>query len=154
MTGSAATSISASKSTPSRLEWLSATTAAIDAIAGTVASLPACIYRLTDEGREEDDAHPLARLVRDGPNAHQSWPDFAQWLVAQTLRYGNGVSEIVLDDAGRLTELRPIPFERISAKVLQDRRIVYDFTDLITLQPRRLLDSEVLHLRDRSATTA
>ena len=133
-----------------RLEWLSAATASIDAISGTVASLPAMVYMLTDNGREEDDAHPLARLIRDGPNAHQSWPDFVQWLVAQTLRYGNGICEQVLDDAGRLTALRPIPFERIALKVLGDGTFVYDFVDIVTLQQRRLLDREVFHLRDRS----
>ena len=133
-----------------RLEWLSAATASIDAIAGTVASLPAMVYMLTDAGREEDDAHPLARLIRDGPNAHQSWPDFVQWLVAQTLRYGNGICEQVLDDAGRLTALRPIPFERIALRVLGDGTLVYDFVDIVTLQQRRLLDREVFHLRDRS----
>ena len=108
------------------------------------------VYRVTDAGRVEDDQHPLASLIRDGPNSHQSWPDFVQWLVAQTLRYGNGIAEQVLDDAGRLIELRPIPFERICLKVLPDRTLVYDFVDIVTLQQRRLLDREVFHLRDCS----
>lgn len=133
-----------------RLEWLSAAIAAIDAIAGTIASLPAYVFVVSKDGREEDPAHPLARLVRDGPNAHQTWPDFVQWWIAQTLRYGNGVAEKALDDAGRLIELRPLPFERIAVKVLDTGRLVYEFTDQITLQRRRLLDDEVLHLRDRS----
>ena len=72
-----------------RVEWLAAATAAIDAISGTVASLPAMVYRVTEAGREEDTSHPLARLVRDGPNSHQTWPDFMQWLTAQTLRHGD-----------------------------------------------------------------
>lgn len=133
-----------------RVEWLSAAIAAIDAIAGTVASLPAIVYRVTESGREEDTQHPLARAVRDGPNMHQTWPDFIQWLVAQTLRFGNGLAEQVLDGGGQLSELRPIPWDRVAPKVLLTGRIVYDFTDPITFQRRRLLDSEVLHLRDRS----
>jgi HK97 family phage portal protein len=133
-----------------RGEWLSAVTAAIDAITGTIASLPALVYRVTDTGREEDTAHPLARIVRDGPNAHQTWPDFIQWLVAQCLRHGNGLAEQVLDNADRLNELRPLPWDRVAPKILLTGRMVYDFTDPITLQRRRLLDSEVLHLRDRS----
>ncbi len=133
-----------------RLEWLSAATAAIDAISGTVASLPALVYRVTDKGREEDAEHPLARIVRDGANAHQTWPDFSQWLVAQTLRHGNGLAEQVLDDGNQLVELRPVPWDRIAPKMLLNGRMVYDFTDPITLQRRRLLDTEVLHLRDRS----
>jgi HK97 family phage portal protein len=132
-----------------RLEFLSAATASIDAIAGTVASLPAIVYRTTANGREEDNTHPLARLVRDGPNQHQSWPDFIQWLVAQTLRHGNGLAEQVFA-GNQLAELRPIPWDCLSAKVLLDGRLVFDFTDPITLQRRRLLDTECLHLRDRS----
>ena len=133
-----------------RLEWLSAATAAIDAIAGTLASLPAYVYFVDANGRTEDNSHPLTRLVRDGPNAHQSWPDFLQWLVAQTLRYGNGVAEKVYDSAGRLTELKPIPFDRIAIKVLETGRLTYEFTDQVTLQRRKLFNEDVLHLRDRS----
>lgn len=133
-----------------RGEWLSAVTAAVDAISGTFASVPAIVYRLTPDGREEDAEHPLSKIVRDGANANQAWPDFIQWLVAQTLRHGNGLAEQVLDEGGVLVELRPLPWERISPKVLVSGRLVYDFTDPITLQRRRLLDSEVFHLRDRS----
>jgi HK97 family phage portal protein len=133
-----------------RLEWLSAATAAIDAISGTIASLPAFVYRLTDAGRVEDAAHPLARAIRDGPNPHQTWPDFVQWLVAQTLRHGNGLAEQTFDQAGRFTGLRPLAWDRVAPKVLPDGRLVYDFSDPITMTRRRLLDSEVFHLRDRS----
>jgi HK97 family phage portal protein len=131
-------------------EWLSAVAAAIDAISGTLASLPAYVYIMTDAGRQEDAEHPIARMVRDGPNANQTWPDFAQWLVADTLRYGNGVAEKVYDDAGRLAELRPIPWPRVAPRILPTGRLVYDFSDPITLQRRRLLDTEIFHLRDRS----
>ena len=133
-----------------RGEWLSAVTAAVDAIAGTIASLPARVYRLTGAGREEDSAHPLAAIVRDGPNQYQTWPDFIQWLVAQVLRYGNGLAEKVLDNNGVLIELRPLPWERVAPKILLTRRLVFDFSDPVTLEWRRLLDTDVLHLRDRS----
>jgi phage portal protein BeeE len=86
--------------------------------------------------------------VRDGANAHQTWPDFAQWLVASTLRHGNGLAEQIFDDGNRLVELRPVPWDRVAPKVLPGGRLVYDFTDAITRERRRLLDAEVIHLRD------
>jgi phage portal protein BeeE len=128
-----------------RLEWLSAATAAIDAISGTLATLPAYVYVKTAKGREEDGEHPLARIVRDGANAHQTWPDFLQWKAAQCLRYGNALAELIHDGSG-LAELRPMPWERVNAKILPNGRLVYDFTDPQTMQRRRLLDSEVTHL--------
>jgi HK97 family phage portal protein len=132
------------------LEWLSASTAAIDAIAGTIASLPAYTYRVTDNGRQEDQGHPLTRIVRDGPNENQTWPDFAQWLVAECLRHGNGLAEKLYDDRGGLYGLMPMPWERTAAKILTNGRLVYDYTSPFTNQRRRLLDTEVMHLRDRS----
>jgi HK97 family phage portal protein len=47
-------------------------------------------------------------------------------------------------------ELRPVPWDIVAPKVLAGGRLVYDFTDPITRERRRLLDSDVLHLRDRS----
>jgi HK97 family phage portal protein len=131
-------------------EWLSSASAAIDAIAATEGTLPAIVYRKTPEGREEDENHPVARLMCDGPNEHQTGPDFMTWLVAETLRYGNGVAELLRDDAGRLTGLRPIPAPRRSIMLLPSGRLAYDVIDAATLERRRLLDDEVLHLRDRS----
>lgn len=133
-----------------RAEWLSAVTAAIDAIAGTIASLPAYVYRVTDAGREEDEAHPLALIVRDGFNENLTWPDGMQWLAAECLRHGNAVAEKIADDGARIRELRPLPWPSLAAKVLPTGRMVYDFTDPLTGRRRRLLDTEVLHLRDRT----
>jgi HK97 family phage portal protein len=131
-------------------EWLSSASAAIDAIATTEGTLPAIVYRKTADGRQEDDAHPLARLIHDGPNDHQTWPDFVTWLVAETLRFGNGVAELLRDDAGTLIGLKPLPADRRSIMLLQNGRLAYDAIDAATLQRRRLLDGEVVHLRDRS----
>lgn len=134
-----------------RAEWLSAVSASIDAIAGTLASLPCYVYRVSDTGREEDDTHPLALLIRDGFNANMTWPDGIQWLAAECLRHGNAVAEKVMDPStGRLAALRPLPWPCLVVKILTTGRLVYEFTDPINGQRRRLLDTEVLHLRDRS----
>ncbi|WP_374656460.1 phage portal protein [Dongia sp.] len=132
-----------------RTEWLSAAAAAIDAIAGTICSLPAYVYRVTDAGREEDPGHPLARLTVDGFNDNLSWPDGVQWLGAECLRYGNAALEKI-PAAGAVRELVPLPWPCLVPKILASGRMVYEYTDPITGLRRRLLDTDVLHLRDRT----
>jgi HK97 family phage portal protein len=110
---------------------------------------------VTDAGREEDTGHPLARLIRNGPNSKQTWPDFVEWLVASTLLRGNGLLEIITDGGGRVVELRPIPWEFVSVQLLPNGRLAYDIVAATSLHGatgriRRLLEGEVLHLRDRS----
>ena len=75
-------------------ENLSTVLACVSAISSAIASLPAFVYRVTDLGREEDNAHPLTRIIRNGPNDKQTWPDFIEWLMASTLLRGNGLVEI------------------------------------------------------------
>lgn len=136
-------------------ENLSTVLACVSAISSAVASLPVWIYRLSEQGRDVDKGHSLARLVRQGANAHQSWPDFIEWLLASTLLRGNGLAEIVPDARGAVVELRPIPWEWVSVQLLPSGRLAYDVVELVSIyggqgRPRRLLEGEVLHLRDRS----
>ena len=133
-----------------RAEWLSAVTAAIDAIAGTLASLPPYVYRVGPEGRVEDPLHPLAVIVRDGFNPNLTWPDGVQWLAAECLRHGNAVVQKLVDTNGMLRGLLPLPWECLAVQILDSGRLVYEFTDPNGGKRRRLLDTEVLHLRDRS----
>jgi HK97 family phage portal protein len=136
-------------------ENLSTVLACVSAISSAIASLPAFVYRVTDEGRNEDPGHPLARLIRNGPNSKQTWPDFIEWLMASTLLRGNGLVEIETDGGGRVTELVPIPWEYVSVQLLPNGRLAYDIVATTSLygatgRLRRLLEGEVLHLRDRS----
>jgi len=136
-------------------ENLSAVLACVEAVAGNIAALPVYVFRRTDEGRELDRAHPVMRLIRNGPNRHQTWSDFAQWLVASTLLRGNGLAEIVTDERGAVVELAPVPWEHVSVQLLPSGRLGYDISEITAIgggtgRVRRLLDDEVLHLRDRS----
>jgi HK97 family phage portal protein len=141
---------------PRMAEGMSAVLACIEAIAGSLAALPWWVYRVSEVGRTVDERHALAGLVRRGPNDHQTWPDFVQWLVASTLLRGNGLAEIVADPrTGELRELRPVPWEWVSVSLLPSGRLAYDITTINgihggTGRPRRLLQGEVIHLRDRT----
>lgn len=137
-------------------ENLSTVLACVSAISSAISSLPAYVYRITDEGREEDKGHPLTRLIRNGPNRYQSWCDFCEWLVASTLLRGNGLAEIITDGGGRVVELRPIPWEFVSVQLLANGRLAFDVSTTglygvgTTGRVRRLLEGEVLFLKDRT----
>ncbi|MCC6611178.1 MAG: phage portal protein [Burkholderiales bacterium] len=140
---------------PRMAENLSTVLACVGAISSGMASLPAYVYRQLERGREIDAAHPITRLIAIGPNQHQTWADFVEWVMASVLLRGNALAEIVTDARGAVTELRPIPWEHVSVQLLQSGRLVYDVTEIVSLyggtgRPRRLLQDEVFHLRDRS----
>ncbi len=141
---------------PRMAENLSTVLACVSAISSAMASLPAYVYRQLERGREIDSGHPVTRLIANGPNEHQSWPDWLEWTLASVLLRGNALSEIVTDARGAVVELRPIPWEFCSVQLLPSgRRLAYDITETTALyggtgRPRRLLQDEVFHLRDRS----
>ena len=124
------------------------------AISGALASLPAFVYRRQGAARIEAPDHPLARLIRTGPNQWQTWPDFLEWVIASALLRGNALIEIVTD-RGELAELRPIPWTNVGVACCRPagwpttcRNITTAFGG--TGRMRRLLDTEVVHVRDRS----
>lgn len=142
--------------TPRLAENLSIISTCVSAIATALASLPAYVFRLAEGGREVDEGHPLAALIRNGPNVRQSWPDFVEWLAAQALLHGNGLAEVIADRrTGRIIALEPIPWGNVTPLILPSGRLAYDVAPLssfdgATGKTRRLLDSEVIHLKDRS----
>lgn len=140
---------------PRIAENLSTVLACVGAISSAMASLPAYVYRSIERGREIDDAHPIARLIAFGPNQYQTWADFIEWILASVLLRGNALAEIVTDARGAVIGLRPIPWEWVSVQLLPSGRLVYDVVELVSVyggtgRPKRLLQDEVFHLRDRS----
>ncbi|MDZ4254268.1 MAG: phage portal protein [Sulfuritalea sp.] len=140
---------------PRLAENLSAVLACIGAISSAMASLPAYVYRKLERGREIDERHPIARLIAEGPSEHMSWPDWLEFTMASVLLRGNALSEIVTDARGAVVELKPIPWEFVSVQILASGRLAYDVTEITSIaggtgRPRRLLQGEVFHLRDRS----
>jgi len=136
-------------------ENLSTVLACVAAIASAIASLPAFVFRRATAGRTIAEGHPLMRLVREGPNPHQSWPNWCEWTMASVLLRGNALSQVVVDGAGRIEALVPIPWDCVSVQRLPSGRLAFDvvaFTGPFgaTGRPRRLLEGEVLHLKDRS----
>lgn len=137
-------------------ENLAAYLAAINAVASAIGAFPALIYRRTKEGREEVEDHAISSLIHEGPNPTQGWPDFIEMLIAETLAHGNGVAEIITDRrSGMVTALKPHPWRSVTPLILANGRMVYDVPEgpapgVGSARTKRLLDSDVIHLRDRS----
>ncbi len=144
-----------SMASPRLAENVATVTACVGAIASTLATLPARVYRTAPAGRVELSSHPVARLIRNGPNPRQTWPDWAEWTLAQALLWGNSLSLIEYDGAGRITGLLPVPWCNVLVSLLPNGSLAYDVSAYVapwggTGEPRRYLEGEVFHLRDRS----
>lgn len=131
-------------------ENLSTVFACTSAISTSLAYVPALVYRRDGTGgRTEVPTHPLASLARNGVNDQQTWPDFLEHLVASALLTGNGLAEILRAGNGQLAGFRWIPWGNVTVVYLASGRLAYDVNDGRG-NTRRLLQSEVLHLRDRT----
>jgi HK97 family phage portal protein len=139
-------------------EALSAVVACVELICGAIASLPAELMVDTADGRvDAPDTAPAWRILTR-PNRQQSWPAFASWLTSQYLLFGNGCAWVQTDARGAVNGLMPLPWPWIIPQVIggQDgARIVYDVVQstpdaVLFGLPRRLLDTEVMHVRNRS----
>jgi HK97 family phage portal protein len=119
-------------------------------------TLSSIIYQKTGKTRSEANTGEIQALVKNGPNPWQTWPEFIEMLVAQTLLRGNGLVEIESDRSGEVTGLRVIPWGWCNVQMLPSGQLVYDVYDQPGIyaptqgRRRRLLQHEVIHVRDRS----
>jgi HK97 family phage portal protein len=130
-------------------ENLSTVLACTTAIATALAYVPALVYRREGGSRVEQMAHPLSRLVRGGPNVAMTWPDLIEHWIASALLTGNGLVEIQRSGNGQLAGLVYVPWGMVTVQELSSGRLAYDVGDGKG-NSRRLLEGEVLHLRDRT----
>lgn len=131
-------------------ENLSTVLACVTAVSSALAYVPALIYRREANGdRVEAYGHPLAKIARGGANPQMTWPDWLEHLVASALLTGNGLAEIIRAGNGQLSGFRWIPWGMVTVVYLSSGRLAYDVADGRG-GTRRLLESEVLHLRDRT----
>ena len=131
-------------------ENLSSVLACVNAVSTALASVPALVYRRDGAGdRIEAATHPLARMARTGVNARMSWPEFIEHMMASVLLTGNAVATIERGGNGQLSGLTFIPWSSVTVAELSSGRLAYDVADGRGAS-RRLLEGELLHLRDRS----
>jgi HK97 family phage portal protein len=141
-------------------ENLAAVLGCVELICGAVASLPASLVIDTADGQQPAPPTAPAWRLLDRPNEQQSWPAFASWIAAQYLLQGNGVAALQFDGRGAVSGLLPAPWPWLQPMIIDSAsgtRLVFDVlrglpeARLIGL-PDRLLDSDVMHVRNRSDT--
>ncbi len=137
-------------------EGLAAVHGCIQAISTAISALPVYLYRVDKDGnREEVQGGAFRRLLSGTVNSAQTWPEFIEQLIAEMLIRGNGLAEIVSDHGGEVQALRVIPWAWVTVSLLDGRRLVYDVTEQYGIEGgqaprRRLLSSDVVHIKDRS----
>ncbi|MDX3884040.1 MAG: phage portal protein [Sphingomonas sp.] len=99
-------------------------------IAGGVMGLPLRVFRRTDNGgQERADDHPIARLLRDGPNDEMSGPDMVELATMAVMLQGNAYTLIRQARNGTVTGLdfyQPIQVSPFRS----NGRVWYRFTNL------------------------
>jgi HK97 family phage portal protein len=131
-------------------ENLSTVLACTTAISSALGYVQAYVYRRdTDGTRAEMPTHPLAKLTRTGASPNMTWPDFVEHWVASALLSGNGLGEIVRSGNGQLAGFNWIPWQHVTVAQLSTGRLAFDVNDGRG-NSRRLLQSEVIHLRGRT----
>lgn len=142
--------------TPVAAENLSSVMGCVTAISSALASLPTRVYQNAKKERLEAFQHPFAAIVKRGPNEHQPWPDFIEFVMAQVLLHGNALIEIKFDRAtGEITGLTPHAWPWVQVQILPNGRLVYDVYPQPGVygyqgQRKRLLAEDVIHLKDRT----
>ncbi len=148
----------ASPATAYLAENLSAVLGAVELICGSLASLPATLIMDAPDGQVPAPATATGWALLARPSRWQSWPAFVANLAASMLLHGNGLAMLQRDGRGAVVGLVPIPWPWIMPNVVRGAggaRLVFDVVtttpeaELLGL-PRRLLDSDVLHIKARS----
>jgi HK97 family phage portal protein len=89
----------------------SAVWAAVNLIAGAIASVPLNLYKRDGQGKVLFSGHPLHRILHERPNPQMGSAIFRRTLQAHKLIWGNGYAEIERDQLGRPVNLWPLlPF--------------------------------------------
>jgi HK97 family phage portal protein len=141
--------------TPANAEGLAAVYSCVTAISSSLSTLPALVYRQEGKARNEASEGEIQALIKKGPNSYQTWPEFVEMLVAQTLLRGNGLIEIETE-GGHVTGLRVIPWDWCNPMMLPSGVLLYDVYDQPGIyspaqgRRRRLFQHQVIHIRDRS----
>lgn len=104
---------------------LAAVLAAVNAIASTIAALPAYITQ-ADDTRADVPTHALQSLIDHGVSDEMTWSDWLEATLAGALLAGNSLSEIVSDDRGRLRELRFVPWPEVTPLITDQNTLAFD----------------------------
>ncbi len=130
---------------------LSAVYASVRVLAETMASLPFVLCRRKpDGGRDLITDHWLYQLLARRPNRWQNAFEWREMMQGHLALRGNGFNQIISNGRGEVTELRPLPPDRVRVDMLDSGNYRYlvkqrDGSETV------LARGEVFHLRGLSS---
>ena len=124
--------------------------ACVRVLAETNAALPLRVYRRKGMDRERATDHPLWPLLHDAPNRLQTSFEWREQQTACAALRGNAYNRIVMNGAGRVTEIVPMHPDNVSPVALPGGGVAWRYTPT-DAAPITLLDDEVLRLPMLSA---
>ena len=99
--------------------------ACVKVYAETIGSLPFLVYKNNKTGKERAINHPLYPILHDSPNPEMTSMQWRETMMAHLNLHGNHFSEIVFDSHGKITQLWPLPPDRVEIKRDQDMKLFY-----------------------------
>lgn len=101
--------------------------ACVNLLASDLATLPLPVYRRNNPGiKSKAENHPLYHLLHDEPNSEETSVVWRQTMMAHTLLWGNGYSEIEFDRDGNPKALWPLPSWRVKIRRTKNRELYYE----------------------------
>jgi len=95
----------------------SAVFCAINLIAGTIGTLPLFLYRKTKDGKVKAEKHPLYNILHQKPNEYMTAVGAREAMAGHLISWGNCFAEKTVNFQGQVTELFPIPPNRVRIEI-------------------------------------
>lgn len=88
--------------------------AAVNFLSKTIAKLPLNVYRMNGDDREKARGDKIHKLLHDAPNPETTSFDWRKQMMQDALLGGRHITMIVRNNAGRVIELRPMPYGSVT----------------------------------------
>ena len=125
----------------------SAVYACVRVISETISSLPCCLYKSVDKGREVAKEHPLCEVLHDMANPEMTSFTFREVMMTALLLYGNAYAKVVRDRAGHVKELWYLRADRVTVeRDLVTKKIKYTFSSDIDNKTHVFKAEQIFHI--------
>lgn len=127
---------------------LPAAWASVRKITDAIASAPISVFDIGLDGKlVPQSANALVYLLNIQANPDQTGQALKEFLIASALVYGQGYARIVWDGAGRVKELRPLPWRRVvNVKRAVSGALLYEYANPLTNQTELIPDSDIIRV--------
>jgi HK97 family phage portal protein len=102
--------------------------AGVNFLSATVASVPLYLFNVTEKGQEKAEGNPLYGILNEAPNEETSSFKWRQLSMVSALHHGRSYSFIELNKAGRVMNLWPLEYSKMTVE-RKDGKLRYVYKD-------------------------